>query len=103
MWPLARMLRKIPVIGEALNWRLLIADYAVQMPDADDATLKEWALLDTFDMLSPAFDIPQTAATYQRWHEVASLENIWVRRGPNGLVATAEAPAATTNDKTEKG
>lgn len=101
MWPLARVIRKIPVIGEALNWRLLIADYAVQMPDADDATLKEWALLDTFDMLSPAFDIPQTPTTYQRWHETALLENIWVRRGPNGLVATAEAPS--TGASKEKG
>lgn len=92
MWPLARFIRKIPKIGEAINWRLLIADYAKQMPDATDATLKEWAYLDTFDMLSPAFDIPQTPATYQRWHEAAQLENISVRLGPNGVVATANRP-----------
>lgn len=92
MWPLARIIRKIPKVGEAINWRLLIADYANQMPDADDATLKEWAYLDTFDMLSPAFDIPQTPATYQRWHEEAGLQDIHVRPGPNGLVATASRP-----------
>lgn len=92
MWPLARVIRKIPKVGEAINWRLLIADYANQMPDADDATLKEWAYLDTFDMLSPAFDIPQTPATYQRWHEEAGLVDIHVRPGPNGLVATATKP-----------
>lgn len=102
MWPLARLVRKIPRVGEALNWRLLIADYAMQMPDADDATLKEWALLDTFDMLSPAFDIPQTPRTYQRWHEAACLKNISVRRGPNGLVATAQAPASSPDDDTAK-
>lgn len=94
MWPLARLIRRIPKVGEAINWRLLIADYAKQMPDADDATLKEWAYLDTFDMLSPAYDIPQTPATYRRWHEEAGLQDIDVRPGPNGLVATAEKPGA---------
>ena len=92
MWPLARIIRKIPYYGEAVNWRLLIADYARQMPDADDDTLKEWAYLDTFDMLSPAYDIPQTLGTYQRWHEDAGLADIRVRRGPNGLVGTAVKP-----------
>jgi SAM-dependent methyltransferase len=92
MWPLARVIRNIPKIGEAINWRLLIADYAQQMPDADDATLKEWAYLDTFDMLSPAFDIPQSPTTFQRWHEQAGLENIHVRLGPNGVVGTANKP-----------
>ena len=89
MWPLARLIRLIPRVGEAINWRLLIADYAQQMPDASDATLKEWAYLDTFDMLSPAFDIPQTPATFKRWHEEAKLQDIEVRLGPNGVVATA--------------
>ena len=89
MWPVARVIRKIPKIGEAINWRLLIADYANQMPDASDATLKEWAYLDTFDMLSPAFDIPQTPATFKRWHQEAGLQDIDVRFGPNGVVATA--------------
>lgn len=89
MWPLARIVRKIPKVGEAINWRLLIADYSNQMPDASDETLKEWAYLDTFDMLSPAFDIPQTPQTFQRWHEEAGLENIDVRLGPNGVVGTA--------------
>lgn len=92
MWPLARVFRKVPRYGEAINWRLLIADYARQMPDADDATLKEWAYLDTFDMLSPAFDIPQTPETYTRWHRDAGLADVNVRRGPNGLVGTAVRP-----------
>ena len=90
MWPLARIIRKIPKVGEAINWRLLIADYSNQMPDADDDTLKEWAYLDTFDMLSPSYDIPVSPATFQCWHEEAGLHNIHVRLGPNGVVGTAE-------------
>lgn len=89
MWPLARIFRKIPRYGDAINWRLLIADPYPEMPDADDATLKEWALLDTFDMLSPTYDIPASPKTFHRWHEQAGLIDIDVRRGPNGVVGTA--------------
>ena len=92
MWPLARLIRRIPKVGEAINWRLLIADYSIQMPDADDETLKTWAYLDTFDMLSPAFDIPQSPKTFQRWHDQAGLEDIEVKLGPNGVVGTASRP-----------
>jgi len=28
MWPLACLIRKIPKIGRAINWKLLIADYS---------------------------------------------------------------------------
>lgn len=92
MWPLARIIRRIPKVGEAINWRLLIADLSNEMPNADDATLKEWAYLDTFDMLSPTYDIPQTPATFRRWHEEAGLRDIDVRLGPNGVVGTAIRP-----------
>jgi len=56
MWPLAMLIRRVPAIGSSINWKLLIADYSRQLPDADEATLKQWAYLDTFDMLSPFYD-----------------------------------------------
>lgn len=89
MWPLARIFRHIPKVGDAINWRLLIADTYPEMPHADDATLKQWAYLDTFDMLSPTYDIPASPKTFRRWHENAGLVDIDVRLGPNGVVATA--------------
>ena len=89
MWPLARIFRHIPKIGDAINWRLLVADTYPEMPNADDVTLKEWAYLDTFDMLSPTYDIPVSPAMFKRWHEEAGLQNIDVRLGPNGVVGTA--------------
>jgi SAM-dependent methyltransferase len=58
MWPVARIVRKIPKVGPALNWRVLIADYSSAFGsdrDIDDQVLKDWAYLDTFDMLSPKF------------------------------------------------
>ncbi len=85
MWPLAKVLRRIPVIGPTLNWKLLIGDYSQYLQDADDATLKRWAYLDTFDMLSPMYDIPETVSGLRRWYERAGFADIDVHRGYNGV------------------
>lgn len=92
MWPLARLIRRVPLIGYAINWRLLVADYSKLLPDASDEVLKEWAYLDTFDMLSPAFDKPQTVSTFRRWHFEAGLEEIDVHPGYNGVEGRARKP-----------
>jgi SAM-dependent methyltransferase len=53
---------------------------------------RDWAVLDTFDMLSPQFDLPQSASTVQAWFEAEGFRNIEVFRGPNGVVARGTAP-----------
>lgn len=85
MWPLAKVVRRIPRIGPALNWRLLIADYSRDLPDASDEQLREWAHLDTFDMLSPQYDKPQTLREFRAWHHEAGLKDIEVVHGYNGV------------------
>jgi hypothetical protein len=85
MWPLSRLIRKIPKVGYAINWRLLVADYSKILPHASDDVLKEWAYLDTFDMLSPEYDLPQTVPEFRRWHERCGLVDIDVHRGYNGV------------------
>ncbi|QQS35531.1 MAG: class I SAM-dependent methyltransferase [Ignavibacteriales bacterium] len=92
MWPLARVLRKIPVIGWRLNWKLMIADHSTMLPDADDKTLKEWAYLDTFDFLSPRYDLPETVKGFRKWHEEAGLKNIEVHKGYNGVEGRGVVP-----------
>lgn len=47
---------------------------------------EEWAILDTFDMYSPAHDHPQSFATVRRWFESAGFSGIEVRYGLNGVV-----------------
>jgi SAM-dependent methyltransferase len=93
MWPIATVIRKIPVLGPILNWKLLIADYSRELPGAGEAKLKQWAYLDTFDMLSPRYDAPATLRTFRQWHEEAGLRDVDVRRGYNGLEARATKPA----------
>jgi SAM-dependent methyltransferase len=53
---------------------------------------RDWAILDTFDMLSPEFDLPQSHATVRSWFESEGFRNVEVFRGLNGIVARGIAP-----------
>jgi SAM-dependent methyltransferase len=68
----------------ALSWFLLIADYRGKYP-LSDKIQKEWAILDAFDMLSPAYDYPQTIRTVSSWFHNASLAQVEVGYGYNGI------------------
>ena len=74
---LSRALRRVPVLGRALQRLVPVVDYSGIYPLSEEQ-LEEWALLDTFDMLAPQYDRPQTARTVRRWLEVAGLEDIAV-------------------------
>ena len=56
---------------------------------------REWAILDTFDMYSPAHDHPRTLAQVRRWFESAGLEDSVVTYGPNGVIARGRRPASS--------
>ena len=79
------MIRKIPRVGDTINWKLLIADHSGTLLEADDKVLKQWAYLDTMDMLSPKYDYPQTLRRFKKWHKEAGLCNIDVCYGYNGI------------------
>ncbi|MBU1645429.1 MAG: methyltransferase domain-containing protein [Gammaproteobacteria bacterium] len=52
----------------------------------------QWAILDTFDWYSPAFDFPQSKATVERWFAAAGFEDVSVGYGPNGVVGRGRRP-----------
>ena len=86
MWPLAAQVRKVPK-GYAVNWRLLVADYSFL--GLSGAMLKEWAYLDTFDMLAPRYDRPATLRTVKQWAAEARLQEIRAEYTPHGVVLRA--------------
>jgi SAM-dependent methyltransferase len=98
MWPVARVIRRIPLIGPTLNWRLLVADYSRELGkgrEVDDAVLKDWAYLDTFDMLSPQFDQPQRRGVVRGWCDDAGLNDVEVLFGYNGIEIHATRSSTT--------
>lgn len=74
---LSQALGQVPLVGRGLKRIVPVADYTGRFP-LSDQQLKEWALLDTFDMLSPAYDNPQSAATVRHWFESAGFVEIEV-------------------------
>jgi SAM-dependent methyltransferase len=90
IWPLATVIRKIPRVGAALNWRLLVGDYTSEGLSGE--ILKEWAYLDTFDMLAPRYDYPQRLRAVREWLKQARLVNVEVGYGYNGIEIRADKP-----------
>ena len=83
----SQTLGRVPLLGRVLKRLVPVADYTDDYP-LTDQQLKEWALLDTFDMLAPAYDSPQTVTTARRWFEEAKFVNIqvghWAHLGARG-------------------
>jgi ubiquinone/menaquinone biosynthesis C-methylase UbiE/uncharacterized protein YbaR (Trm112 family) len=72
--PASRVIGRLPRFGRYLRWLVPVANYEGLYP-LSDQQLREWALLDTFDMLSPAHDHPQSAATVSAWLAEAGLRD----------------------------
>jgi hypothetical protein len=54
--------------------------------------IKQWAILDTFDALSPQYDKPQACADVLAWFQQAGLSDVQVGRGSNGIIGNATKP-----------
>jgi SAM-dependent methyltransferase len=88
--PLARSLRRFA--GRAGARLIPIVEYShLGLPPALN---EQWAVLDTFDMYSPAHDHPASRGTIGEWYREAGFEAVQVRRGPNGIVGTGRRPAS---------
>jgi len=87
-WPAARALSRLPKSRYIIRNVLLISQYQGILPLSDELQ-KEWAILDTFDVLAPALDKPQTIGTVQAWFQKAGLENIEVHYGYNSIEGRA--------------
>lgn len=73
--PMSQALGRVPTLGRYLKRLIPISDYTGIYPLSAEQ-LHEWALLDTFDMLAPAYDNPQTAGTVREWLKDAGLVDV---------------------------
>lgn len=86
--PVAKILRRIAGRAGARVVPIVEYSHLGLSPELN----RQWAILDTFDMYSPAHDHPQSLADVQRWFESAGFIEIDVRYGPNGVVGTGRKP-----------
>ncbi len=70
-------------LGKLFNRFLPICDIKNTLPpDLSPQQLKEWVILDTFDMFSPEYDQPQRISTVKKWFEDLGMENIFADMVP---------------------
>lgn len=73
----SQFLGRVPLLGRVLKRIVPVADYTGRFP-LSEKQLNEWALLDTFDMLAPTYDNPQSATTVRQWFDEAGLVEVVV-------------------------
>ncbi len=78
--PFSILLGRFSVFGiSKLKYLIPVVNYEGIYP-LSKQQLYEWSVLDTFDMLAPAFDQPQRAETLLEWMREAGLDHIEVFR-----------------------
>lgn len=92
---LSRALSRVPLLGRYLSRAVPVANYEGDYP-LSDQQLVEWAILDTFDWLSPRFDNPMSPAAVMDIIKGAGFEDLDVTRR-DLLTARARIPAAASD------
>ena len=74
-FPLTDVLFRIPLLGKAFVFMIPIANYVHEKQLNRDQRYA-WAVLDTFDMLSPQFDLPMNQAEASKSLAEAGINKI---------------------------
>lgn len=86
LFPLTEVTFRLPVVRRLFRFLIPVANYTGTQPALSLKARYRWAMMDTFDMLTPAFDTPQ------RYDDVvATLDDVGVdirRTAPKGLCLT---------------
>lgn len=91
--PIAKLLRRL---AGRLGARLVpIVEYS-HLGLAPELNV-QWAVLDTFDMYSPAHDHPASLDTVARWFREVGFEQVHVRYGANGVVGSGRRPVGDSH------
>jgi SAM-dependent methyltransferase len=89
--PVDTRLARVPKLGRFLTAVVPLWNYT-GVWDLSPEQLRAWAVLDTYDALSPAYDRPQTLADVDEWARAAGLVDYEVKPGWNGIVVTGRRP-----------
>lgn len=89
--PVDNALQKVRVLRYAVPAIVPCWNYTGMLPLTSEQ-IESWAILDTFDALSPRYDSPQTEETLAAWCAEAGLEDVQIQVAGNGLVCNARKP-----------
>jgi SAM-dependent methyltransferase len=89
--PIDTRLARIPKLGRFLTALVPCWNYTGLL-DLDREQLEAWAILDTFDALSPRYDSPQTLEAVREWADAAGLVDAEIAYGGNGIEVRGRRP-----------
>lgn len=75
LFPITNLLFRLPVLGPLFVFMIPVANY-VNEPRLTRSQRYDWAILDTFDMLSPEYDQPQTEGEVTQMFAAEGLKKI---------------------------
>ena len=78
--PISDAVARVPVVGKKLRYAVPVMNHRPNYPQLSDRQLREWAVLDTFDMFGPTYDQPQSVATIESWFREAGMRDVEVFR-----------------------
>jgi SAM-dependent methyltransferase len=88
--PIDTALKSIPGAGNWLGSIIPCWNYFRTALSPDQKV--EWAILDTFDALAPAYDLPATVAEVEGWFRQRGYRDVHVRSGGNGVEGRGRKP-----------
>jgi SAM-dependent methyltransferase len=92
--PLDTALKRIPVAGMYLG--SVIPCWNYYYTDLSPEQKRLWAVMDTFDALAPAYDIPAHIDDVRGWFADLGWTDVEVRPGGNGVVGNGRRPMRQT-------
>jgi SAM-dependent methyltransferase len=90
--PVDTRLARVPKVGRFLTAVVPCWNYTGLL-DLDAEQLRAWAILDTFDALSPRYDEPQELNHVREWIDAAALVDARVQYGGNGILISGRQAA----------
>lgn len=98
--PISDALFRVPVLGSKLRYLVPVMNHRPVYPQLSRQQIREWAVLDTFDMFAPAYDRPQSVKTLASWFEGAGMLNVEVYEHGQvvGRGTRREAPGSPTSE-----
>lgn len=88
--PIDTAIKRIPLLGKYLGAVIPCWNYC--LTDLKPADKVRWAVMDTFDALAPAYDLPATRTEVIEWFRSAGYTDFEVHEGGTGLVGNGTKP-----------
>ncbi len=87
LWlPFDTLIKKIPYFGRRVAALIPIPCWNYLDWGLSYKQRREWAIMDTFDALAPAYDTPRTLEEIREWCDPAVIEDVDLFIGGNGVV-----------------